>query len=122
MLTSMPVASKESESAVCKRTLQIRSKHFRNNLSILAGGENGKNVQAALFLNSASATERQAILDEGNISPVELNAKTMVAMKADMCLPWEKMKTISRFIFFQINLKQIDIIKMLIRCLKICIS
>ena len=81
MLTSTPVASKESGSGVCKRT----------------GGESGKNVQAALFLKSTDAEQRQAILDEGNISPVEVNAKTMVAMKADMGIPWEKMKTISRY-------------------------
>lgn len=100
MLTSMPVASKESGSGVCKRTLQLRSKHFSNSLSALAGGENGKNIQAALFLKSTGAEQRQAILEEGNISPVEINAKTLVAMKADMGIPWEKMKTISRYSFF----------------------
>ncbi|XP_065652751.1 uncharacterized protein LOC136080061 [Hydra vulgaris] len=60
--------------------------------------------QSSKLLNSFQAESKGLILDNLNTERVVISATNMVAMKADLCIPWEKLKTISRWLkSFNIN-------------------
>ena len=53
-------------------------------------------IQSAAILKSLPKDERQAILKEGNIISNEISAADVVALKASLGVPWEKLKTMGR--------------------------
>ena len=53
--------------------------------------------QTASLVKSFGENERQKILKKANISAVEITPEEMVALKANMGVPWEKLKTMSRY-------------------------
>ena len=54
-------------------------------------------VQAGNFVKSFDQDTRLNILKIDNISPVEISPERMFAMKLDLAILWEKLKTISRY-------------------------
>ena len=54
-------------------------------------------VQSGNFVKSLDQDTRLNILKIGNIPPVEISPEHMVAMKVDLAISWEKLKTISRY-------------------------
>ena len=52
--------------------------------------------QSSVLLKSFEEEERKEILQNVNIGVTEITAEEMVALKSDMGLPWEKIKTMSR--------------------------
>ena len=52
--------------------------------------------QAAHLIQSFRGGERENTLKLANILPFDVDAETMVAMKVDLSIPWEKLKNISR--------------------------
>ena len=63
-----------------------------------SSGESTKSLvrQTASIIKSFAQEERNAILKKANISAVEITPEEMVALKSDMGIPWEKLKTVSR--------------------------
>ena len=53
--------------------------------------------QTASLVKSFGENERQKILKKANISAAEITSEEMVALKANMGAPWEKLKTMSRY-------------------------
>ena len=94
VLSSTPIAYKDS-SKVSNKTLQGRSNFVKKELSICSGNDGTKN-QAAHLIQSFGQGKRENILKLANILPFEVDAETMVAMKVDLGIPWEKLKNISR--------------------------
>ena len=88
------VAYKDS-SKVGSKTLQRRSNFVKKELSISSSND-GTKIQAAHLIQSFERGERENILKLANILPSEVDAKTMVSMKVDIGIPWEKLKNISR--------------------------
>ena len=67
----------------------------KNELSICSRND-GTKKQAAHLIQSFGRGERENILKLANILPYEVDAETMVAMKVDLGIPWQKLKNISR--------------------------
>ena len=61
----------------------------------ICSGNDGTKNQAAHLIQSLGRGERGKILKLANILPSEVDAETMVAMKVDLGIPWEKLKNIS---------------------------
>ena len=53
--------------------------------------------QTASLVKNFGENERQKILKKANISAVEITPEEMAALKANMGIPWEKLKTMSRY-------------------------
>ena len=94
VLSSTPIAYKDS-SKVSSKTLQRRSNFVKKELSVYSGND-GTKKQAAHLIQSFGRGERENILKLASILPSEVDAKTMVTMKVDFGIPWEKLKNISR--------------------------
>ena len=94
VLSSTPIAYKGS-SKLSNKTLQRRSNFVKKELSICSGND-GTKKQAAHLIQSFGRDKRENILKLANILPFEVDAETMVAMKVDLGIPWEKLKNISR--------------------------
>ena len=52
--------------------------------------------QLSKLLKSSQPETKRVIIDNFNTERVVFSATNMVAMKADLCIPWEKLKTISK--------------------------
>ena len=94
MVSSTPIAYKDS-SKISSKTLQRRSNFVKKELSVYSGND-GTKKQAAHLIQSFGRGERENILKLASILPSEVDAKTMVTMKVDFGIPWEKLKNISR--------------------------
>ena len=49
-----------------------------------------------MFMKTLSRDQRSQILKSAKISPIEIGAEEMVAMKVDLGIPWEKLKNMAR--------------------------
>ena len=56
----------------------------------------GLTIQTAQLVKSFNSEERQEILKCGNIPSAEISPEKMVALKANLAIPWGKLKTICR--------------------------
>ena len=72
---------------------------MKNNLEIVAGSSKDSMIlQTGLLVKSFDVQERQTILNLANIERSHITAESLVAMKADLGMPWEKMKAMSRWL------------------------
>ena len=68
-----------------------------NQLNEISGNkEAAVTHQTGNLLKMFDETQRQRILEDAKIPNVELDAQTMVAMKVDLSIPWERLKTMAR--------------------------
>ena len=96
MLNSTPISSKPSDK-VCKRTIFNRNKFLSNMIEITSGSsEDAVTEQTSKLISSIDFEKRQKILEKAKIPRAEIPENVMVAMKVDMFIPWEKIKTMSR--------------------------
>ena len=63
-----------------------------------SGSKDSAIIQTGELLKSFGTEARQMILEKAHIKPAEIFAEGLVAMKTDLGIPWEKLKTISRYI------------------------
>lgn len=98
MFTSTPKPVKNSNE-VCKRTIEKRNKFLKNQLLFSSGGnESGFSVQTGKLVKSLKENERVEILKRANITTKSITPEEFVAMKADLSIPWSKLKTMSRWL------------------------
>ena len=57
----------------------------------------GSSSNSMIILKGFERKDRREILKTANITSVEISADAMVAMKVDMGIPWEKLKTMARY-------------------------
>ena len=93
--TPTPAALKDS-TEVSKRTIQRRSKFLKEQINFVSGSAKATSLQTGAIIKSMTTDKREEILKMGNIKSVEIDAEKMVAMKAHLGLPWEKMKVMAR--------------------------
>ena len=63
-----------------------------------AGSSKQSLMRQAGALLKSFREEREQILKEAKITSVQISAEAMVALKADMGIPWEKLKTMARYV------------------------
>lgn len=99
-ITSTRKAYVETETA-STRTVKIRGNIIRKSIDTIAGSNiESLTRQTSALVKSFDEDERLRILKLGNIPPVIIDEESMVAMKADMGVPWEKLKTMARYTVF----------------------
>ena len=54
--------------------------------------------QTSALMRTFTEDDRLHILKEANIGSTEISAEAMVALKADIGVPWIKLKTMARYI------------------------
>nr|XP_047126638.1 postreplication repair E3 ubiquitin-protein ligase RAD18-like [Hydra vulgaris] len=88
------------ESAHCSnKTLSKRQKHLMQQVNHTAGcSQESKICQTSVMLKSYDKDEANEMLKKANIGTMDLNAREMVALKADMGIPWNKLKTMARWL------------------------
>ena len=96
-----PVAYKPS-TEVSKKTLRKRTLDLKTNIEMVAGSSSDSNastlLQVGMLLKGFDSEERQKILEVGQIEKSRITADNLVAMKADLSMPWEKMKAMARWL------------------------
>ncbi|XP_065680774.1 uncharacterized protein LOC136094729 [Hydra vulgaris] len=55
-------------------------------------------MQAAVMLKSFDDCQKRKILQNANIGIVQISAEELVAFKADVGIPWNKLKTMTRWL------------------------
>ena len=80
-------------SKACSKTLSRRSSQLSQLREVISGGES--TVQLQSELSSLTKAEREEVL-EGAHLPVVIPADSALALKADLALPWAKLRVISR--------------------------
>jgi hypothetical protein len=81
-------------------TIKERNAIVKRNMEIVSGtSTDAVCSQSSKLLKSFPSETREKILTNLNIEGVSISATKMVAMKADLSLPWEKLKNISRLLF-----------------------
>ena len=80
-----------------KRTLQRRNKILKKQIETSSGNSEATfNRQAGMLMKTLSKDQRSQVLKSAKISPIEIGAEEMVAMKADLGILWEKLKNMAR--------------------------
>ena len=92
-MTPTPQPLKDTDNA-SKRTIQARSQFLKTQIETISGS--ASTSQIGHLLITFSVEERLEILKKGNICSAILDAEIVVAMKSDLCLPWEKIKIMAR--------------------------
>ena len=103
MLTFQPVLFTHTPKAyVCsnqaaKSTTRCRNFSIKKHLEVVAGTlNNAVGYQTSKLVKALPPETRQSILANSTVKHIEISASEMVAMKTDMGIPWEKLKTMSR--------------------------
>ncbi|XP_065665062.1 uncharacterized protein LOC105850185 isoform X2 [Hydra vulgaris] len=97
-LTVMPKAYKESASC-SGHTLRKRHKHLVDQANHQVG--NSKDslvVQTSVMLKSFDHNQKNKVLESAKIGVVEFSAEELVAFKANVGVPWNKLKTMTRWL------------------------
>lgn len=94
VLTSTPKGIKEN---VSRRHLRRRTKFLHDQIFTTAGATKLSLLgQTSALVKRFPQAERETILKEAQLSSATITSEAMVALKADMGVPWEKMKTMAR--------------------------
>ena len=87
----MPMVHKDS---VSDRTIRRRKTFIKGQLQLCSG--QSTSIVTSKLLKSYPQVEREKILEDANISKVIISAESLVSLKADMGIPWQKNHTMSR--------------------------
>lgn len=85
-----------NSSEATARMVRLRSAEIREHRSLIRGGDNTTQLQDEMKLCSCS--EREGILAElhNSSSTINVTAKESLAMKADLNIPWTKLRVVRR--------------------------
>ena len=90
----MPVRGcRVRSSEACRKTISNRSRTLSELRSHISGGDTS--LQMRSEIRALSKEEREALLQEAGL-PIVIPPNHALAMKADLSLPWSKMRVISR--------------------------
>ena len=81
------------------RTLKRRSETISKVRSLISGGDS--TTQLAAEIQSPSQAERQELLQEAQL-PVVIPTHQALAMKADLEIPWNKLRILRRYTYYSI--------------------
>lgn len=90
----MPVrACRVKSSKASSKTLSHRTRTLTQLRTSISGGDTSMQLQSEL--HALSKEEREAVLQEAQL-PIQIPPDHALAMKADLALPWAKMRVVSR--------------------------
>ena len=92
VLVNTPKAVKTN---VCKRTLRLRNDSIKKQLELTSGGDTV--LQTSSVLASFNPKDQQEILKGANVPTTSIDAETVVALKADLEIPWNKLRKLARY-------------------------
>ena len=93
-LTLVPISGcRISSSEVSRRTLKRRTDDISRVRNIASGGESSAQLKAEI--RSLTTDEREELLQQAQL-PVVIPTDHALAMKADLALPWNKLRIIRR--------------------------
>lgn len=91
----MPITSCRVQSSVASRKTVLRRSHQIAELrDVVSGGDSTAQLQSEI--RCLSAEERQEVLRDANL-PITIPADHALAMKADLALPWAKLRIVRRY-------------------------
>ena len=91
----MPVSgSRTSSSEASRRTLKRRTDDISRVRDVTSGGESSAQLQAEV--RSLTKEQREQLLQKAQL-PVVIPTNHALAMKADLSLPWNKLRIIRRY-------------------------
>ena len=95
VLTSVPKAIKGAN--VSEKTCSNRNNFIKSQLQLATGG--GKQAminQTSKLITSLTPDDKNKILKKAKIASTDISAEAMVAMKANLGIPWEKLIKLGR--------------------------
>ena len=94
-LTVTPKAYKESASCSTS-TLKKRHRLLMEVSHQIGISKDSQVIQTAVMLKSFYYNQKSKVLENANVGVVEFSAEELVAFKADVGIPWNKLKTMTR--------------------------
>ena len=97
-MTFMHVTRAHQETtAACSQTVKLRCSQMQKIRGIVSGGEASALIQKeVLILNKE---ERRFLLDKAGISStIELGVAQVLAIKAGLAIPWNKLRLLRRYV------------------------
>ena len=80
------------------RTISRRNNYLASQFASVSGdNDSALSVQTSKLLKSFDQTDRKDILVQAGLVAPEIDAGKMVAMKVDLGIPWEKLKTMAKY-------------------------
>ena len=97
-MTFMRVTRAHQETtAACSRTVKLRCSQMQTIRGIVSGGEASALIQKEVLI--LSEEERRSLLDKAGISSsIELGAAQILAFKAGLAIPWNKLRLLRRYV------------------------
>ena len=97
-MTFMHVTRAHQETtAACSRTVKTRCFQMQKIRGIVSGGEPSALIQKEVLI--LSDEERRSLLDKAGISSsIELGAAEVLAIKAGLAIPWNKLRLLRRYV------------------------
>ena len=93
-ITLVPISGcRISSSEVSRRTLKRRTDDISRVRNITSGGESSAQLKAEI--RSLTTEQREELLQQAQL-PVVIPTDHALAMKADLALPWNKLRVIRR--------------------------
>ena len=96
-MTFMQVTkAKQQTTSTCSRTTKIRCSEMQRIQSIVSGGEASALIQKEVL--TLSDEERQCLLATAGISSsIEIGPAQVLAIKAGLAIPWNKLRLLRRY-------------------------
>ena len=97
-MTFMRVTRAHQETtAACSRTVKLQCSQMQTIRGIVSGGEASALIQKEVLI--LSEEERRSLLDKAGISSsIELGAAQVLAIKAGLAIPWNKLRLLRRYV------------------------
>ena len=87
----------QETTAACSRTVKMRCREMQKIRTVISGGEASALIQNEVLI--LSDEERPSLLDKAGISSsIEIGAAEVLAIKAGLALPWNKLRFLRRYV------------------------
>ena len=97
VITAVPSRSKEN---VTPRQLSRTSKFVQGQIELASGSKNKdrQQKQVGSLIKSYGEEERRKILSNAGISDAEINEEELIAVKANLSIPWRKLFVMKEYV------------------------
>ena len=86
--------ARQLTTAACSRTVKTRCAEMQTVKSIISGGEPSVLMENKVLTRSDE--ERKSLLQKASISNIAIDSAQVLAIKAGMAIPWNRMRLLRR--------------------------